>query len=74
VGIAAKSAQLSRRSTLRVYCRFTSAPSSDAIVFTELVRQGYGNTMPTRWSIRREFIRMGRGAPNARMQKARART
>ena len=45
----------------------------DALVFAELVRQGYGNAMPTRWSIRREFIRMGRSAPNARMQKARMR-
>jgi hypothetical protein len=38
----------------------------DALVFVELARQGYGNDMPTRFSIRREFIRMGRSAPNAR--------
>jgi hypothetical protein len=42
----------------------------DALVFAELVAQGYGNAMPSRWSIRREFIRMGRSAPNARRLKA----
>ncbi len=45
----------------------------DALVFAELVRQGYGNAMPTRWSIRREFIRMNRGAPIARGLKVLAR-
>jgi hypothetical protein len=37
----------------------------DALVFAELVRQGYGNVLPTRHSIRREFIRMGRSARTA---------
>jgi hypothetical protein len=45
----------------------------DALVFAELVRMGYGADMPTRWSIRREFARMGRSAPNARGLTARVR-
>jgi hypothetical protein len=43
----------------------------DALVFAELVRQGYGATMPTRWSIRREFARMGRLPPQRMPQSAR---
>ena len=47
----------------------------DALVFSELVRQGYSSTMPSRHSIRREFVRMGRSAPserNAQCGKSRA--
>jgi hypothetical protein len=46
----------------------------DALVFAELTRQGYsGHAMPSRFSIRREFIRMGRSAPNARRSDRRIR-
>jgi hypothetical protein len=38
----------------------------DALVLAELVAQGYGADLPTRWSISREFVRMGRTAPIAR--------
>jgi hypothetical protein len=41
----------------------------DALVFAELVRQGYRNDMPTRHSISREFARMGRDARTARTEQ-----
>jgi hypothetical protein len=44
----------------------------DALVFAELIRQGYRNDMPTRHSISREFARMGRGARTARSEQCEA--
>lgn len=43
--------------------------SRDALVFAELMRQGYGNDLPSRHSIAREFSRMGRSARNARTEQ-----